>query len=674
MAPDPYTAPVPHPARQPFLSAVLFGLLHALIFGASFAPLELWPLAPFSIVPLIFVALKSSRPVRSALGAMLGAAPFWAYTHLFVWKMSEAGVFPLVAYLSMYQGLFVLGLAWLHKRLPDSPMLLLVPVVWTGLEVLRGEVLWDGYAWYLLSHPLIESSLALVYAALFGAYGVSAGACVFIGWCIDLRRWTRTEPDTRAYRKRSSLLGTVGASMAGAVLLAGGMAPGPVMTPQGKTMTLGLIQTNVPQDNRGSWSFDQRQRDFESFLQLTRQAAQQEPPPDLILWPETMFPGLTLSPAAIDIERSAGLAYPGGVRTTEFVDRLLDLQRELGVPLFVGAQGVDGLRIDADPHRGIAINIERQFNSVFMLSGGAIDPARYDKIHLTPFGEVMPYISQWEWLERQVLALGARGMSFGLKAGAGPVRFEVLPIPRVKDEGQPPVPIRVATPICYEVAVAHVCRRLVFEDGKRRADLLASPSNDGWFDRSDAQREHLLLLARWRCAELRTPMVRAANTGLSAFIDESGRILEGTNPQEEAALVRTVGRTTEGAPLYAHIGDSAGWLCLLSLAGLLIRAGTARRGPVGAMKQDDPPGDGPGHTPGHTPGDTPGDAPAAPAQPAPVLRLAGDAAETGSDAAHQPAAPKPATTPPPTSPADAPAGTPLKLTPPDAEPTARDRP
>jgi apolipoprotein N-acyltransferase len=181
-------------------------------------------------------------------------------------------------------------------------------------------------------------------------------------------------------------------------------------------------------------------------------------------------------------------------------------------------------------------------------------------MELTPFGEYMPVISRFPWLEKQLLSLAAEGMSFDLSAGTKKV---VFPIANGESE------VRVVTPICFEITESTVCRGLVFDGDKRRADVMINLSNDGWFQGSDAAREQHLRIARWRCLELGTPMVRSANTGISAVIDANGRVVargvegdkvgcevEGVMAADVPLPMRADGG---GATFYARTGNWAGW-------------------------------------------------------------------------------------------------------------------
>ena len=177
-----------NPEVRPLVAGLLWGLAHSLVFVLAFAPVSLGAVSLVSIVPLVFVGVRSSRPWLSALGVSVASAPMWAWHHQFVWAMSALGVFPLVAYLALWPGAFVGLLGWLKRARPRVPLFVLVPVVWTGLEVLRGEVVWHGYAWYLVAHPLIDTGPIAYIASFVGVYGLGAWVAMLTGWAFDLAR------------------------------------------------------------------------------------------------------------------------------------------------------------------------------------------------------------------------------------------------------------------------------------------------------------------------------------------------------------------------------------------------------------------------------------------------------------------------------------------------------
>lgn len=538
--------------RFPMWGLLILGLAHSVVMTAAFAPVGWWGASLVATAPLAMAGvLGRDRAKRAALAASIGSIPFWAFEHQWVVAVSAVGYWPLVAYLSLHAGLVVWVIAVVTRAWSGLPAVVWLPVTWVGVEFLRGSVLWHGYPWYLVGHPLIDAPGVPGLATLLGAYGVSAWAALVSGVVVD----------AACKRGRAAGVG-LGVAVALGVL-------GAFLFPtdkDGQSVRIGVVQTNVPQDNKTAWTIEQRERDFARFVELTRIAADDEP--HVIVWPETMFPGTWLG----EISSEEGEPF-----VTGFTTALLDVQAEMGIPMVVGAIGAEGLRIIEDSE-GARIEADREYNSAFVIAEGRVLEPRYDKIHLTPFGEVMPYISHWPWLERQFMHVGARGMSFGLSAGRG---ARVLDVPTAAGA------VRLATPICFEATSSRVCRRLVFEDG-RRADLIVNLTNDGWFGWFDAGRRQHMQAARWRCIELATPMVRAANTGISAVIDARGCVLdegvEGGLTRVDGVLVRDVPKGS-GRTVYSFVGDSFGWLVFVAWLGIVGGAFVKARGSSGRVRK-----------------------------------------------------------------------------------------
>jgi len=538
-------------ARSPVASAILGGLGFSLAMLVAFPPIGWWWVAPVAVVPLIAAAVRWDR--RFWVGGLLAGAstmPLWLYEQSWTRLVSAAGFIPLAMVLSVYPGVFVWSLARVRSRMPRVPVWVAAGVLWTGLEFLRGRVAFDGYPWYLVAHPVIEWPVLASPATVAGTYAVGFLIASLGGAMVGLAMG----------RRREALLGL------GVVGIAWGL-PGVLLGGGGgetEPMRIGLVQTNLPQEVRGTWPAAQRAEDMRRFLERTREAGRSDP--DLIVWPETMFPGYYLDRESREVVGEAADRFPDLAEfVEEFALALMMTQERVGAPMLVGARAYEGLEIP--PGDGFETRFDATYNSSLLIEDGSV-ARRYDKMHLTPFGEVMPYISSWAWLERQLLALGARGMTFDLSSGEEPVRFEV--------SGR-----RVSTPICFEVTMPGVCRKLVYEDGRRRADVLVNMTNDGWFGSFDGGRAQHLLCARWRCVELGVPMVRAANTGISSAIDVRGRVVEALDPRTEGVLIAEVAVGT-GGTVYGRVGDLFGWL---ALGGAILLVGWTYVGRRGAGGQ-----------------------------------------------------------------------------------------
>lgn len=534
----------------------------------------LWPpfgfgsLAWLALVPLTAIAVLVRRGRLAFLLAFLAAVPAWTWLEAWLWGLTPPGTVSLVIFCSSFAGLYAWSLGRLarSRRFGGWPLAALAPVAWSGVEYLRSDLVLGGYGWFPLGlatlGPPDDPGLIAGGAGLLGWSFVSAACAATAGLAVDLVR-----------KRGMAVRGAHAAAAVAALVLPLGLfaygrswqgidgPPGPAVV---------LVQTDLPMSNKMAWSREDQLRDIPGFIQMTyagRRAAREAGlEPDLFVWPETTLPGFGLEPEVIRTLVDGGF-WPGSL----FSDAIVDLARELDRPLLVGSNAYLGLAAVEGRWRW-----ERQFNSVYLVEGEPPFP-RYDKLLLTPFGEEMPLISRWDWLEERLLAIGAPGMTFDLDAGERPVRFEI-PF-RGGDGGA--ATVRIATPICFEDSVPRVCRRLAFDGGERRAEVLVNLSNDGWLLDSQMAREHHVLHARGTAVALRTPMLRAANTGLSVAIAADGRVTHriGAGPMGEGERAGTLAvRPTlgTGAPLFARMGDT--WpilsLGLLSAAVLLSRGNT----------------------------------------------------------------------------------------------------
>jgi len=546
-----------HARRDPLSVSLILGLAHAGLFTLAVPPYSFMPAMPVSIALLTRMGLRARTASRGMLIAAVTQVVMWCVLHRWVIEVSAAGWIPLGVYLSCYGALYTGIIARLahRSRTAGMPMTVGVPVVWVGLEYLRGAIVFHGYPWYLAGHVTIERPELAQSAAWFGAYFVSALVALFAGAIVDAidRRW------------RIATTGVV--TGAGIMVTAAVTNDPPEDAPVRHVMA---VQTNVPQDNRMHWTPEQQLTDVASFIEMTRRGVDDaDEQPDLIVWPETMMPGLGLEVQTLQLIQSRGDAH-----YARLVGALFDLQRSIDVPMLIGMSVFTNLRIEGEPEGTLAW--DAQYNSAYVVDG-PLPFERYDKVFLAPFGETMPYISAWPWLEARLLAFGARGMTFELDAATSITR---LPF-GTREDGATGM---MATPICFEDTVPGVCRSMAFEAGVKRIDLLVNMSNDGWFGRNAGGRAAHAAAARFRCIELRTPMVRAANTGYSIGVDSSGNLIArlGEGRYGEHRVAGTVlARVTldSRVPPYARIGDAWGWMCTAAVAVLLLIGGCGTRSP-----------------------------------------------------------------------------------------------
>ncbi len=550
-------APAPHQTALIGAAAVA----HAVLFAMAFPGAGLWPLTFVAAAPLVWLATASHGSARRVLITVFAVQVcMWLWLLRWLLDVTAAG-YPLVCmYLSGYAVAFV----WITRDIGRTfawPAAFVAPVIWVGLECARGELVFDGFPWFFAAHPAVEWPLLVQSADLLGAYFVSFAVVMVGGLLVDVRR-------ARSGRlSRRALVAATAATVAlhGANLFYGAVRIDPGDAGGDGPVVL-AIQTNLPQDNKVAWTPQQQVQDVAGFVELTLAAAAAAAvTPDLAIWPETMLPGFGLEPGAIDASVEHGLFEPA-----LFARTIAQLAGDLGVPVLVGSPSFIGMGV-----RQTQWTWDAHYNSAYLVTGSPPYP-RYDKSFLTPFGETMPYISAWPWLERQLLAFGAGGMQFDLDSNPSVTRFEV---PWSNGTAV------LATPICFEVTMGRVCRRMVYQDGVKRVDALVNLSNDGWFGSNDAGRRQHVQIARFRCVENRVPMIRSVNTGVSVAVDSSGRLIVplAVTGDGVTAKPRTPGWLLAELPLdrrstvYGRVGDVWGWACLLSTAGLWIAAVIVRR-------------------------------------------------------------------------------------------------
>jgi apolipoprotein N-acyltransferase len=202
---------------------------------------------------------------------------------------------------------------------------------------------------------------------------------------------------------------------------------------------------------------------------------------------------------------------------------------------------------------------------------GTQDPSRYDKIHLVPYGEYIPFERSFPPLFRLVRYLAGYSVTYSIN-WASPDAMTVFELrPSGADELWTE-PARIVTPICYEdtdaALIARMFRPTSATHGRKRADVIVNITNDGWF-LGNQQAQHLQG-AVFRSIENRVPTARAANTGISGFVDSSGRVTrDSTIPvRSEGTLVRRIMMDRRVAP-YTRAGDVFAWACV-AVTGVLV--------------------------------------------------------------------------------------------------------
>ncbi len=436
--------------------------------AAGQAPWGLWPLTLLGMAGLL-VLLARARSARAGFGLAL-LAGLGHFGPVMAWIVEPFLVEPqITGWMAPFAlGLMAAGMAlfWalpavLALRVSARPL----ARVWLlALAILIFEdargVLLTGFPWALSGHVWIGTPPDQL-AALGGALLLSA---LTLGLAAALA--------TAALRWRQGRRGRVAAVLAlAAVVLAGNWLWGSARLarplPEGPGVQVRLVQANVPQDQK--WNRDLIEGFFIRHLDLS--ALPSDVPPDLVIWPETAVPFF--------------LERPG--------DGLSMAAEAAGVPLVLGIQR----------HARDGAGIDRYYNALALLDAQGGVAAVYDKHHLVPFGEYIPLLGEFA-ARRGWGGLAAQALT-GYTPGPGPALLDLGAAGRA-------LPL-----ICYEAVFPRNLR------STERPDWILQATNDAWFGTRLGPYQHFAQ-ARLRAIETGLPLVRAANTGISAVIDARGRI------------------------------------------------------------------------------------------------------------------------------------------------------
>jgi apolipoprotein N-acyltransferase len=267
------------------------------------------------------------------------------------------------------------------------------------------------------------------------------------------------------------------------------------------SLKVALIQGNIDQSVKWEESF--QKETLKIYEKLSLKAAEQHP--DLIIWPETATPFFFQ-------------------QAREYQPMVLDIPNKTNAFLLFGSPSFKGERGKVN-----------YYNSAYLASPAKEITGRYDKIHLVPYGEYVPL--------GEILSLGSLGEGIGnFKSGKVIYNFS---IPQGK----------FGVLICFEIIFPNLCRIFV----KSGADFLVTITNDAWFGKTSAPYQHFTMTV-FRAVENRVFIARAANTGITGFIDPRGKIIQKGEIFVEEAMNGTI-RLSKKKTFYTLYGDVFAWVC-----------------------------------------------------------------------------------------------------------------
>jgi apolipoprotein N-acyltransferase len=492
----------------PYVPAIVSAALLVL----SFPVFDLWFLAWVAFVPLL-LSLGERTPKQSfATGYVFGLVYFFGTLYWIYHSINYYGgvsfvssiliVLLLCGYLSLYPAVF----AYLYRVMVERtklPALFIAPVVWVVLEFLRSYA-FTGFPWSSVGYSQYKFLSMIQVADITGIYGISFLVLSVNGALTDISLLKK--------RLREMPLFPLSPTIAGAVclvvVLSFSVGYGTWRLNQvrpGKKVRISVAQGNIAQDKK--WEPQFQNEVLNDYFNLSRKAAGSSP--RLIVWPETAVP-----------------FFFGTDRQN--TDKLIGVQKTLGPWLLFGSVTVK----------------EKTADKIFLANSAILlDPEgqtryTYDKIHLVPFGEYVPLRRALFFIDKIVAGIGDY---------APGTRYERAQTPFGS----------FGTLVCYEVVFPGLVRKFYTNGG----DFIVNITNDAWFGKTAGPYQHFSM-AVFRAIENRKPLVRAANTGISGFIDSNGRIQLRT-----PLFVREVATADitmdESLTFYTKYGDLFSYACIV---------------------------------------------------------------------------------------------------------------
>ena len=490
---------------------MLLAIVSSLLLILSFPNFNLSYLAFIGFIPLFFAA-ENKSPQKVFLIFFISGFIFYLGTLYWLYHVTVIGLIILCLYLALYFGafgFFFLLITAHRSPITDNRLLVIIPVIWVILEYIQANIPIMGFGWTLLGYSQYKNLPLIQIADFSGVYGVS-----FVIMLVNVTAWTIIRERLSVIGYRLSVKGNSQALLtahrsplnANRSLVTALLVLILVYTygffrlneRQGaNSLKVSVIQGNIPQELK--WNPRAQDMIIEKYIALTKISALDNP--DLIVWPETSFPGF------FETDK-------------EMTDEVLNLAKGVKAPILIGANTEKPMSPRRRPQASYEVGEVNYFNSAILISSEGKVVDIYAKIHLVPFGEYVPFSNTFPVLHK--LVLGELGE---FTAGKEFKLFTIYPSPFTQT-------YNFAALICYEDIFPALARKFV----KNGAKFLIVITNDAWYGKSGAAYQHAACSV-FRAIENRVPVIRSANTGYSCFIDSRGRIYDSVSEKDSHLFV-----------------------------------------------------------------------------------------------------------------------------------------
>jgi apolipoprotein N-acyltransferase len=478
----------------------MLAFLSGMLLTAGFPPIGNGFIAWFALVPLL-KCLEGATPSKAfKLGLFTGLVHNLSLLYWIVFVVNHYGnlniylsVGPLFL-LCFYLALYPACFSLLTRLTRDS---LFAPFFsacfWVGLEYVRAHFM-TGFPWCLLGYTQHSFLTIIQVADICGVYGLSFLIVLTNGFI-----YTMVSENSLNKRLRITwaftmlLVSMVGTLAYGRYCLSSEVKQGKRI----KDVNAVIIQGNIDQSIK--WNPEFQEKTVKTHIQLTKSSRAIKP--HLVVWPETAVPFFFQEHG-------------------NYTSNVLSLAKDMGTTLIFGS-----------PAYGKGPKGIHYYNRAYLISPFETESKYHDKVHLVPFGEYIPFGKLLFFINRLVPAAG--DFQKGEKL-----------TPLISGD------LSIGILICFEVIFPELARAYA----KENAHILVNLTNDAWFGKTSAPHQHLIM-AKFRAVENRRPLIRAANTGISAFIDTNGEILSSSLLFEQKILKKKLAVNHPYSTLYARFGD-----------------------------------------------------------------------------------------------------------------------
>jgi len=488
----------------------------------AFPDYGIWPLAWVSLAPMIWAMRNKSELGSMTLGFVMGV---FYFTPTFFWlrnTMTDYAAFPLplalavtglmVVALSAFTAFFGFGFSYIRRATNHDMALVAAPFLWVCMEFVRAKLPIFSFPWGRIADSQFTALPIIQIADIAGEEGLGLMIIIANVTIVKIMDWIANRGVRPVSFPGAWVLLTV-------TLVTGSMAYGYHRMEtfgdhgSGDKAPVALVQGNIDQSRKWDRGYTKAQIDI--YRRLTIQAGSKGV--ELVVWPEAAAP-----------------FYFGADPVRDSI--MFQLATRINTPIIFGAPA----------YRKTAGGVT-SYNRAWVVRPDGL-AGKYDKVHLVPFGEYVPFKKLLFFLGKMVTAIG-----------------DMAPGERINllDTGDR----KIGVQICYEIIFPGYSRQIA----KMGATAIVNITNDSWFGRSAASRQSLAM-AVFRAVENRIPVLRAAQSGISAIISQTGEITGETELFVETTAYGNFKPKTGPMTLYTYSGDIFAWLCVFGATCLWVMA------------------------------------------------------------------------------------------------------